>query len=184
MPRNGIAKRVQKVQIHPNSGLVTEEIVYIGIGSNLADPLEQVKQAIKHLQGLKQSSFLNSSSLYVSQPMGPEDQPDYINAAVSLSTRLPPLALLDQLQGIEANHGRVRNGQRWGPRTLDLDVLIYGENIINSERLVIPHPGLHERAFVLYPLHEINPELIIPGRASLAELIEHCPLGGLEKIIA
>lgn len=161
---------------------MTEQLVYIGIGSNLDDPLAQVKNAIKQLGNLRQSELVNRSSLYASKPMGPEDQPDYINAIVSIKSRLSPLALLDELQHIETEHGRVRTGQRWGPRTLDLDILLIGDKTINSERLIVPHPGLHERAFVLYPLQEINSELMIPGKGRLGTLIEHCPLDGLKKI--
>lgn len=161
---------------------MAEQLVYIGIGSNLDDPLAQVKKAIKQLGSLRQSELINRSSLYASKPMGPEDQPDYINVVVSIKTQLSPIALLDELQQIEAEHGRVRTGQHWGPRTLDLDILLYGEKTINSDRLFVPHPGLHERAFVLYPLQEINPELMIPGKGCLATLIEHCPLDDLKKI--
>lgn len=161
---------------------MTGHIVYIGIGSNLEDPLTRVKQAIKQLMTLKQSKLISCSSLYASKPMGPDDQPDYINAVVSIKTQLSAIDLLDELQQLETGHGRIRTGQRWGPRTLDLDILLYGEKIINSDRLVVPHPGLHERAFVLYPLHEISPELIIPGKGHLATLLEHCPLDGLEII--
>ena len=161
---------------------MTEQLVYIGIGSNLEDPLAQVTRAINQLTTLRQSKLISCSSLYASKPMGPDGQLDYINAVVSIKTQLSPMDLLDELQGIEIEHGRVRTGQRWGPRTLDLDILLFGEKTINSDRLLVPHPGLHERAFVLYPLSEINPELMIPGKGCLATLIEHCPLDGLKKI--
>ena len=116
--------------------------------------------------------------------MGPEGQPDYINAVAAIKTQLSALDLLDALQQIESEQGRVRTGLRWGPRTLDLDILLYDEQIISTERLRIPHPGLHERAFVLYPLYEIDPDLMIPGEASLAILKAQCPADGLNKITA
>ena len=160
------------------------ERVFIGIGSNLADPQRQVNTAIQQLGQIPQSELIRASSLYHSRPMGPQDQPDYINAVALLVTNLQPLELLDALQAIETDHGRERNGQRWGARTLDLDILLFGESVINSERLIVPHPGLHERAFVLYPLYEIEPELTIPVKGQLSGLLARCPLDGLEKITA
>lgn len=156
--------------------------VYIGIGSNLDDPLYHVKQAISELRQLAQCEYIATSALYRSAPMGPPGQPDYINAVSLLQTDLTPLDLLDQLQAIEHAHGRMRDGQRWGPRTLDLDILLYGEKIINEARLRVPHPGLHERSFVLYPLQDINPALVIPGDGPLARLIDQCPHIALERL--
>ena len=156
--------------------------VYIGIGSNLDDPLQHVKQALNELTQLADCRHIASSALYRTPPMGPADQPDYINAVSLLSTGLAPLDLLDQLQGIEQAHGRIRHGQRWGPRTLDLDILIYGEKIINDKRLCVPHPGLHERSFVLYPLQDINPDLVIPVYGPLAKLVDQCPHHPLERL--
>lgn len=157
-------------------------VVYIGIGSNLDDPEKHVRRAILQLGELPHSSLLRSSSLYRSKPMGPRDQPDYINAVASIMTSLAPLALLDELQAIEAEHGRIRTGLRWGPRTLDLDILLFGEKLLNLPRLTVPHPGLHERAFVLYPLHEIDPAIGIPAKGSVASLLANCPADDLEKI--
>ncbi len=156
--------------------------VYIGIGSNLDNPVIHVRQALQQLADLPRTIFLHKSSLYSSKPMGPADQPDYINAVASIQTELTPLELLDELQHIEAVHGRLRNGTRWGPRPLDLDILLYGEKVLTLDRLLIPHPGLHERAFVLYPLCEINPALIIPLKGSVLELRNTCVADGLEKI--
>lgn len=158
-------------------------ISYIGVGSNLDGPEQHTRQAISQLGEIKKCELLQVSSLYRSKPMGPQDQPDYINAVVSIRTSLEPLALLDALQRIEAEHGRVRKGLRWGPRTLDLDVLIYDEKIINMPRLKVPHPGLHERSFVLYPLYEINPDLTIPIHGSLSDLLIGCSQDGLEKVL-
>jgi 2-amino-4-hydroxy-6-hydroxymethyldihydropteridine diphosphokinase len=114
--------------------------------------------------------------------MGPSDQPDYVNAVMALDTELEPLALLDHLQAIENVEGRVRLGERWGPRTLDLDLLLYGDDVIQHERLTVPHPGLHQREFVLYPLFEIAPELTIPGRGALRDWVAVCPRRGLEAM--
>jgi 2-amino-4-hydroxy-6-hydroxymethyldihydropteridine diphosphokinase len=156
--------------------------VYIGIGSNLEHPFDHVTQAIQDLKALPESDYMATSALYRSAPMGPADQPDYINAVSFLQTRLAALDLLDQLQAIERAHGRNRDGQRWAPRTLDLDLLLYGEKIINDTRLRVPHPGLHERSFVLYPLQDINPDLVIPAYGPLASLIELCPHIELERL--
>ena len=158
------------------------EQVYIGLGSNLDEPQQQVTVAIEQLQDIPHTEPRQISSLYRSRPMGPQDQPDYVNAVAMLKTSLDALALLDALQAIEASHDRKRDGQRWGPRTLDLDILLYGDEIINLPRLNVPHPGLHERAFVLYPLYEIKPDLVIPTRGKLSDLLADCPSEGLEKI--
>ncbi len=147
---------------------------YIGLGSNLDNPRAQVMQSIQSLTVQSGLHCQAVSSLYRSRPMGPQDQPDYVNAVMSITTSLTPLALLDILQSIEQQQGRVRGAERWGPRTLDLDLLLYAEQVINLPRLKIPHPGLHERSFVLYPLFEIAPSLVIPGRGALATLLQHC----------
>ena len=156
---------------------------YIGLGSNLDDPLKHVSQAIAELQHLPKSRLLASSRLYRSKPMGPANQPDYINAVVKLATELSPHALLDELQTIEQQHQRLRTGQRWGPRTLDLDLLIYGNQLLNDERLVVPHAGLVERNFVLYPLSDVaDGQLEIPGQGVLHEIIKNVSDKGLELL--
>ena len=115
--------------------------------------------------------------------MGPEDQPHYINAVAEIATSLKPLELLSVLQGIEHAHGRMRGAQQWGPRTLDLDILLYGDEIINLDGLIIPHYGLYERAFVLYPLREIVEEdFQIPAHGSLVRLMANCEKGSLERL--
>jgi len=162
---------------------MTEVLTYIGLGSNLDNPESQVKTAIEALAGLSQIRLQDRSSLYRSAPMGPQDQPDYVNAVVKLSTGLEPEALLDKLQGIERAQGRVRT-QRWGPRTLDLDILLYGQCVVATERLKIPHPGIAERSFVLYPLAEINVQLEIPGLGRVQSLLEQCPDAGLSRLPA
>lgn len=134
------------------------QIAYIGLGSNLASPIEQVRQALEGLATLPLSRLVISSSLYASRPVGPQDQPDFINAVAALETRLSPLALLDQLQALEQQHRR-RRQRHWGPRTLDLDLLLYGNELIETPRLSVPHPQMTARAFVLAPLAEIAPSL-------------------------
>ena len=152
---------------------------FIGAGSNLDDPVAHVRQALVELDTIECSRCVSRSSLYLSPPMGPKDQPDYVNAVASMETHLSPLQLLEALLSIERRHGRIRDKLRWGPRTLDLDLLLYDAEVIRHERLIVPHPGLHERAFVLYPLLEIAPELHVPGHGALGALLAECPRGAL-----
>lgn len=135
---------------------------FIGLGSNLDDPAGHICQALEALAELPDTRLAAHSSLYRSPPMGPPDQPDYINAVAELHTALAPEHLLDHLHAIEQQHGRERT-EHWGPRTLDLDLLLYGDQKINTSRLTVPHAGMRERAFVLYPLQEIAPEVMLPG---------------------
>ncbi|WP_375751269.1 2-amino-4-hydroxy-6-hydroxymethyldihydropteridine diphosphokinase [Vibrio sp. HN007] len=153
--------------------------VYIAIGSNLSDPEAQALNAINALKTLPKSEFLTASSLYSSTPMGPQNQPDYINAVAIIETELTPLELLDCTQAIELEHGRVRKEERWGPRTLDLDILLFGNEVIDSERLTVPHYGMKEREFVLYPLAEIEPNLQLPDGTNLSELLKTVDRNGL-----
>lgn len=157
---------------------------YIGLGSNLDDPAAQVSRALDELDGIEGVRLTAASRLYHNPPMGPQDQPDYVNAVARLQTRLPAEALLEALLAIEQVHGRVRGGQHWGPRTLDLDLLVYGDAVIESARLTVPHPGLAERAFVLYPLQEVAPDLVIPRLGALAALCARCPRDGLRVLEA
>jgi 2-amino-4-hydroxy-6-hydroxymethyldihydropteridine diphosphokinase len=155
---------------------------YIGLGSNLANPALQIKSArtaIAAIAGVKELAF---SSLYHSLPMGPQDQPDYVNAVMCIATSLPSMDLLHGLQRIENDQGRVRKAERWGARTLDLDVLVYGDQIIELPDLTVPHVGIAERAFVLYPLYEIAPQLIVPGKGNIADLLAKCPMNGLKRL--
>jgi 2-amino-4-hydroxy-6-hydroxymethyldihydropteridine diphosphokinase len=156
--------------------------VFVGLGSNLDDPVEQVRSALIELQPLAQDEHVLSSPLYRSRPMGPADQPDYINAVAGFTTTLTALGLLARLQEIELSHGRSREGERWGPRTLDLDMLLYGRHIIDDPELTIPHPGLHLRAFVLQPLYDIAPTLAIPGKGRLEELVASIRKDDIEKL--
>lgn len=159
-------------------------ISFIGIGSNQAQPIEQAKQAIKALSAISETTLVSCSSLYCSAPMGPQDQPDYINAVAKLDTSLSAIELLDALQTIEQSQGRVRKESRWGPRTLDLDIILYADQTINNERLTIPHYGMKEREFVLYPLYEIAPQLHLPDGTSLIEVLKGCDKNGLTTITA
>ena len=157
-------------------------VAYIGLGSNLEQPVAQItsaRTAIALITGVQEVVF---SSLYHSLPMGPQDQPDYVNAVMGIKTDLLPMALLRSLQAIENDQGRLRIGERWGARTLDLDVLIYGEQEIDVPDLTVPHKGLEERSFVLYPLFEIAPQLVVPGKGSITDLIAKCPLSGLRRM--
>ncbi|EKO3655107.1 2-amino-4-hydroxy-6-hydroxymethyldihydropteridine diphosphokinase [Vibrio metschnikovii] len=154
-------------------------IAYIAVGSNLAKPILQAKQAIEALKQLPKSQFIAASSLYSSTPMGPQDQPEYINAVVVIDTQLSPLALLDCTQAIEQEQGRERKAERWGPRTLDLDILLYGDEIIDSPRLTVPHYGMKVREFVLYPLDEIAPDLSLPDGTKLSDLLSEVDCNGL-----
>lgn len=154
---------------------------FIGLGSNLEDPIAQVNDAIALLDETNGLERIATSLLYASPPMGPQDQPDYINAVVEVETLLAPLAVLNALQSIENCQGRVRE-RRWGPRTLDLDLLAYGEVVMHDERLQLPHPGITERAFVLVPWAEIAADFEIIGLGKVQVLADACPLAGLEKI--
>lgn len=155
---------------------------FIGVGSNLGDPVVQAKQAIAALSELANTQLSDVSSLYASKPMGPSDQPDYVNAVAKITTTLTPLELLDALQYIELHQGRVRKDERWGPRTLDLDILLIDDLAIDHPRLTVPHYGMREREFVLYPLFEISPDLTLSDGVALTQLIQACPRNGLEII--
>jgi len=154
---------------------------YIGLGSNLDNPLAQVNTALGELDSLPQTHKVGQSSCYRSDPHGPPGQPDYINAVACLQTELPAHDLLDALQSLEQQHQRVRI-EHWGPRTLDLDLLLYGEQIIDTERLQVPHPWLAQRSFVLYPLAEITPNLVLPSGQTLASLLTLCDAAGLDRL--
>lgn len=156
-------------------------LAYIGLGSNLEAPVEQIKTALTDLQSLPATQLLKTSSFYASPPMGPQDQPDYINAVALLDTSLSAHDLLDALQAIEQQHGRQRK-RHWGERTLDLDILLYGQQMIEDERLSVPHPGLTQRAFVVYPLLEIAGDMPIPGQGSLQVIASRCSRGALKIV--
>ena len=158
-------------------------IAFVGIGSNLENPIAQVLEALEELDAIPDSVLVARSSLYSSKPMGPADQPDYVNAVAAIDTLLSPEELLEELRSIEDHQGRERGGEKWGPRILDLDLLLYGKKKISTEELTIPHPGLHERDFVIIPLEEIAGNLNIPGHGPLHSLIKNCEKHSLKKLI-
>ncbi|EOX8444987.1 2-amino-4-hydroxy-6-hydroxymethyldihydropteridine diphosphokinase [Salmonella enterica] len=146
-------------------------IAYIALGSNLASPLEQVNAALKAIADTPDSRVVAVSSFYRTPPLGPQDQPDYLNAAVALETTLAPEELLNHTQRIELQQGRVRKAERWGPRTLDLDIMLFGDEVINTERLTVPHYDMKNRGFMLWPLFEIAPDLRFPGITPLGDYL-------------
>lgn len=154
--------------------------VFIALGSNLEDPVFQVRKALDEIAMLPENNLLACSSLYRSAPIGKCDQPDFINAVVQIETTLSPHNLLKALLQIEQNHGRVR-GLPNDPRTLDLDILMYDKLECNKHNLILPHPRMHQRAFVLKPLMEISKDCIIPGRGTVAELLSACAEQRLER---
>ena len=154
------------------------ETVYIGLGSNLADPRAQVERALRALAALPRTTLLRRSRLYRSAPWGRADQPEFVNAVASLETGLAPRQLLAELLAIERNAGRERDATRWGPRVLDLDILIFDDRVIDEPGLRLPHPHLHERAFVLVPLVEIAPDLGVAGHGSVGTLLRQIDASG------
>jgi len=157
------------------------ERIYIGMGSNLADPAEQLRSAVEALAQLPQSELVEVSAFYQSDSLLP-GQPRYTNAVAALDSTLAALDLLDALQAIENGQGRERL-ERWGPRTLDLDILLFGDRLIDEPRLKVPHYHMQERAFVLYPLAELAPaDLRLADGRTLAELLKACPFVGLERL--
>ncbi|WP_226666157.1 2-amino-4-hydroxy-6-hydroxymethyldihydropteridine diphosphokinase [Microbulbifer aggregans] len=154
---------------------------FIGLGSNLENPAGQLRSALDDIHALPRTTLENCSSFYTSAPIGPGEQPDYVNAVAQLETALAPNELLDALQAIEQRHGRERS-VRWGARTLDLDILLFGSEIIDTTRLTVPHPRMAERNFVLEPLAELTPELQLPDGRDLATLLRQCPPNRLHKL--
>ena len=148
--------------------------VFIALGSNLDDPAGKVKQGFAAISRLRETRLAAQSSLYASAPAGFADQPDFINAVAEVQTALAPRALLDALQAIETEQGRERT-VRNAPRTLDLDLLLYDGETIAEPGLVVPHPRMHERAFVLAPLAEIAPGCVIPGKGAVTDWLARCP---------
>jgi len=155
---------------------------FVALGSNLDEPQRQVRDALSALHAHPAMIVLAASPLYGSEPMGPQDQPAYVNAVAITATDLSPHALLAGLQGIEAAAGRTRIGRRWGPRPLDLDLLLHGEHELSDATLTLPHPGLAHRAFVARPLADVAPGLRLPGLGSAAALAEVLGTSGLERL--
>jgi 2-amino-4-hydroxy-6-hydroxymethyldihydropteridine diphosphokinase len=156
---------------------------YIGLGANLADPTQQIRAGVQALAGLPQTRLAAVSSLYRTAPVGYADQPDFINAVAQLDTTLAPWALLEALLAIERRHGRVRAFVN-APRTLDLDLLLYGEAAVTEPGLTIPHPRMHERAFVMAPLAEIAPDAQVPGRGRVRDLLKQLDTSSVVKLEA
>ena len=156
-------------------------VAYIGLGSNLDGPAARIASAILSLSRIPKTTLLLSSSRYRSRPQGPQEQPDFINAVVRIDTHLPAELLLEYMQAIEKQQGRERT-QRWGPRTLDLDLLLYGDSVLRSDTLTVPHPEMHQRAFVLCPLYEIAPDIKIPGRGHIRQLLRGVDPCAVEKL--
>ncbi|HEX5127230.1 MAG TPA: 2-amino-4-hydroxy-6-hydroxymethyldihydropteridine diphosphokinase [Rhodocyclaceae bacterium] len=162
--------------------IFTKYSAWIGVGSNLGDPIATVRAAIATLGQQPHCAIKAQSSLYLSTPIGVTDQPDYINAVVEIATAFGPHLLLENLLAIEKLFGRVRTHQN-APRTLDLDLLLYVDRIIDQPGLQIPHPRMHERAFVLLPLNEIAPDLIIPGKGAVRDLLAAVKNQAVSRIV-
>ena len=158
-------------------------LAYVALGANLGNPLITVNAAIAALDSIAETRRVATSSLYRTAPVGLKNQPDFINAVVALDTRLTPQALLDQLFAIELRFGRQRS-VRNAPRTLDLDLLLHGSAVLATAALTLPHPRMHERAFVLAPLAEIAPQAVIPSHGAVAALVKACAGQQIERIAA
>lgn len=155
----------------------------IGIGSNLNDPVYQVELAIERLSSLRDSRLLDVSALYRNPPLGPAEQPDYVNGVALILTQLDARTLLESLQAIERLQGREHDSRvRWGPRCIDLDILTYGQHAIREEGLTIPHPGISQRNFVLFPLLDVAPDLYVPGKGTVRELVRGVDGSTLTKV--
>lgn len=154
-----------------NPGSSNKQVIaYIGLGSNLQEPRQQIKQALQSLRELPETQLTANAGFYLSKPMGPSDQPDYVNSVAELETSLSAHELLDYCQQIEAGQGRARN-RHWGERTIDLDILLYGDLQVDTDRLVIPHPGIAQRDFVYLPLLSLAPGIHLPGGEQLNTII-------------
>lgn len=163
---------------------MTTRPAFIGLGANLGDPAGQIERALDAIAGLPSTTLVKRSGLYLSRPMGPADQPDYVNAVAQVDTGLPAAELLTALLAIERGQGRQRCAdQRNGPRTLDLDLLLYADLVCDEPALTLPHPGAHQRDFVLVPLAEIAPQVLIPGRGQVGDLLAGCIDHGLRRLV-
>ncbi len=156
--------------------------VFVGLGSNLGDSRLIVAAATARVGALPGTRLICSSSQYLTPPWGVVDQPAFINSVVELDTTLPPGGLLDALLSLERQAGRVRGGERWGPRALDLDILLYGQELVSDAGLRIPHPHIAQRAFVLLPLAEIAPQLMVPGQGRVSDLLARIDAGECRRL--
>lgn len=154
---------------------------FIALGANLRDPEQQIRAAVEELAMLRDTRLMNVSSLYRSAPVGYLDQPEFVNGVAGIETALAPHALLDALLAIERRYGRVRQFPN-APRTLDLDIVLYGDLEVDEPGLTIPHPRMHERAFVLVPLAEIAPEIVVPGRGRVRDLLDRVDASSVVKL--
>ena len=157
------------------------ETVFIALGSNLADPAAQIRRALRTLAVMPGSRLVRQSSLYRNPPVGGPDQPEFVNAVAEMETALPPRELLDRLLALERAHGRTRDYPN-APRTLDLDILLYGGLVLRDPGLTIPHPRMLERAFVLVPLAELAPDTVVPGSGRVADLVRGVDASGMIKL--
>jgi 2-amino-4-hydroxy-6-hydroxymethyldihydropteridine diphosphokinase len=183
MSRIGKASSSPLISI-PSAGreIVEWTPAYIALGSNLDDPAAQIRQAIEHIMQIRDTRVIAQSSLYKTAPLGPQDQPDFVNAVIGALTRLDAMSLLAELQGIEKKMGRVPPAQRWGARVIDLDILLHGDSRSNSPYLLLPHPEMHKRNFVMIPLADIAPALVIPVHGTVRRLVDQLGDDGLRKI--
>lgn len=156
-------------------------VAYVGLGANLGEPRRQVEQALRELGGIPRTRVVKASSLYRSAPVGYASQPEFVNAVAQVETGLTAAQLLAELQAIETRHGRSRSFAN-APRTLDLDLLLFGQAVLAQRNLTLPHPRMHERAFVLVPLVEIAPEVTLPGLGKAADLLRSCAGQQVEKL--
>ena len=157
---------------------------YVALGSNLSDPRRQVEGAFRALAGLADARLVARSNLWRSQPLGPQDQPEFVNAAAGLVTTIPAHEFLASLKALERELGKTEPVARWGPRLIDLDLLVFSDLRVDEPGLTLPHPGLHQRNFVLYPLSEIAAELWVPGLARVCRLRERVSPAGIERLAA
>lgn len=161
---------------------MVKNLAYLGLGSNLENPQAQLMRALRELDEHKKIELLKTSHYYQTKPVGPQDQPDFINAVCLIQTDLSALDLLDVMQDTENRHGRVRT-VHWGARTLDLDLLLYNDEIIDHPRLTVPHPEMVNRAFVLVPLSDLDENLTIPNSGNIQKLLEQVDQSGIERVI-
>jgi 2-amino-4-hydroxy-6-hydroxymethyldihydropteridine diphosphokinase len=155
---------------------------YVAVGANLDDPLARVRESFVHLAAIRTTRLVAISRLYRTAPLGPQDQPDFINAAAGLLTQLTAVELLTELKALEHSLGRAAPVVRWGPRRIDFDLLVFGVERIDSTSLIVPHPGVPTRNFVLYPLLDIAPELFVPGHGRVRELASRVSAHGLSAL--
>lgn len=166
---------------HPSSGNTQPARAFIALGANLGKPLDQLDSAVQALQGSPHITCIAMSKVYQSQPHGPQDQPDFTNAVLEIHTTLAPLDLLVFMQTIEKNLGRIRQ-RHWGERSIDLDLIVYDNIVMNTDILTIPHPLAHAREFVIKPLHDLDTELTIPNHGAITTLLKKLPTKNLREI--